>query len=188
MREPGGGTEQSNPDGTSHSLKSTWRAGDAIPCFEQSHGSIRYTGLMVLAGMAVLVAYHVSTAADATQRRCSRQLKHIKPLYALLGSESHPYLVTPLVPLTPPQIPFLPNFPFQNALLFGGVHLMGITTVTLTQFLLISEPVRPPGDTIPDADDQSLTPSFPGKEGWHLQGQPFFQLCLIRPLGEQINL
>lgn len=35
--------------------------------------------------------------------------------------------------------------------------------MTLTQFLLISEPVRPPADTVPDADDQSLTPSFPAK-------------------------
>lgn len=67
---------------------------------------------MVLAGMAILEAYSVSTAADAMQRCCSQQLKHIKLLYALLGSESDPYLVTPLVPLTPPQIPFPPNFPF----------------------------------------------------------------------------
>jgi len=140
---------------------------------------------MVLAVMVGLVAYGPSVAADEMQRWCAQQLKHIKPLYALLGSESDPYLVTPPLPLTPPQIPFPPNFPLQNALLFKGVHLLGTTRVTLTWSFLILELVRPPADTVPDADDQSFTLSFPGKEGWNLQGQ-FFQPCLIRPLGEQI--
>lgn len=113
---------------------------------------------------------------------CSAAKAHQAILYALLGSESEPYLVTPQVPLTPPQIPFPPNFLFQNGLLFRGTHLLGITRVTLTQFLLISEPVRSPADTIPDTDDQSLTLSFSDKEGWNLQGQPFFQPCLIRKI------
>lgn len=132
---------------------------------------------MVLAGMAILCSL-LSTAADVTQRSCAWQLKHIKSLCGLLGSESDPCLV----PLTPPQIPFPPNLLFQNALLFRGVHLLGITRVTLTQFLLISEPVRPLADTIPDADDQSLTTSDSRKKGWNLQGQPFFQPCLIRQI------
>lgn len=83
---------------------------------------------------------------------------------AVVSSESDHDLVRTLAPLMPSQIPFPSSFPFQNAC-FSEMFTCWRQAVTLSQFFLILEPVRPPAGTVPAADDQALPPC---KEVWNL--------------------
>lgn len=109
VRAPEGDTVQSNSDGTSCSLKSPWRAGGCHPLLCAVQDRVRCPGLAGLA-VAALRLLHLLGCRAAV---------HIQLLGAL-------NLVTPLAPLTPPQIRFAPDFPSLNSLLFRGANLLGI--------------------------------------------------------------
>lgn len=109
-RAPEGDTVQSNSGGSSCSLQSPWGAGGCHPLLWAVQDRVRCPGL--LAGLAM-------AALRELQPLSCRGAVHIQLLGAL-------NLVAPLAPLTPPQIPFAPDFPSRNSLLFRGANLLGI--------------------------------------------------------------
>lgn len=143
---------------------------DAIPCSVQCRMGSGALGCWPwLAGLAV-------AALTVLQLLWCRGAVHIQLLGALT-------LVTPLAPLTSPQIRFAPDFPCQNSQLFRDANFLGICRGNQSDSWRVSSNFRTcqaPANTTPDPDGSV----FPRQRGLE---SPRATIFPAMPLGKQIN-